>query len=133
MRFSSLVVALSMLVSSPPAAIADPLSAEQELFVTVTLASLVVPIKCDGYEMIGGGLRRFGDAAGVVDGDRLIRAVIAAFSAANGGAYDRDDLVPEVTRKLNEVGVQIPKDGKFKSFCKKWGDMLIANHVAQRK
>jgi hypothetical protein len=133
MRFSSFVVALSMLVGSSPAAIADSLSAEQESFVTVTLASLVVPIKCDGYEMIGGGLRRFGDAAGVVDGDRLIRAVIAAFSAANGGAYDRDDLVPEVTRKLNDVGVQIPKNGKFKSFCKKWGDGLVANHVAQRK
>jgi hypothetical protein len=133
MRFSSLVVALSMLVSSPPAAIADALSAEQESFVTVTLASLIVPIKCNGYEIIDGGLRSFGDAAGVEDGDRLFRAVIAAFSAANGGEYDRGDLVPEVTRKLNEVGVQIPKDGKFKSFCKKWGGMLIANHVARPK
>jgi hypothetical protein len=62
-----------------------------------------------------------------------VRAVVAAFSAANNGEYDRDDLIPEVTRTLNKVGVQIPKDGKYKSFCKNWGEMLVTNHVAQRK
>ena len=78
------------------------------------------------------GLPRLADTAGV-DGSRLVRAVVAAFSAANGGEYDRDDLDPEVTRKLNQVAVQIPKESKSPAFCKKWGQMLIANHVADRR
>jgi hypothetical protein len=62
-------------------AIADPLPAEENLFVTVTLASLVVPIRCEGYQIIDGGLLRLGDATGV-DAHRLVRAVVASFSAA---------------------------------------------------
>ena len=132
MRISTLIVVLATLVGSNPAAIAEPLSTEESLFVTVTLVSLVVPIKCEGYENIDGGLLRLGDAVGV-DAGRLVRAVVASFSAANGGEYDRDDLIPEVTRTLNQVAVQIPREGKSKPFCKKWGEMLVANHVARRK
>jgi len=132
MRFSTLAVVLGTLVSSDLPAIAEPVSAEENLFVTVTLASLVVPIKCEGYQIIDGGLLRLGDATGV-DARRLVRAVVASFSAANGGEYDRDDLIPEVTRTLNNVAVQIPREGKTNSFCKKWGEMLVAKHVAQRK
>jgi len=132
MRTSTAIVGLIMLVGSGSAPAARPLSAEEGFFVTVTLASLVVPIKCKDYQIIDGGLVRLADAAGV-DGPRLVRAVVAAFSAANGGAYDRDDLDPEVTHTLNQVGQKIPKDGKFQSFCKQWGQMLVTNHVAERR
>jgi hypothetical protein len=126
------IIGLIMLVGSGPSAAAQPLSAEESFFVTVTLASLVVPIKCKGYQIIDGGLPRLADATGV-DGRRLISAVVAAFSAANGGAYDREDLDPEVTRTLNQVGQQIPKDGKSQPFCKQWGQMLVTNHAAERR
>jgi hypothetical protein len=132
MRAPSVLIGLIMLVGSGAASAAQPLSTEESLFVTVTLASLVVPIKCKGYQVIDGGLPRLADAAGV-DGPRLVRAVVAAFSAANGGEYDRDDLDPEVTRTLNQVAVQIPKGGRSQAFCQKWGQMLIANHVAERR
>src|SRR5713101_779936 len=78
MRTPSALIGLIMLVGSGFASAAQPLSTEESLFVTVTLASLVVPIKCEGYHIIDGGLPRLADAAGV-DGRRLIRAVVAAF------------------------------------------------------
>jgi hypothetical protein len=130
MRTAIVTIGLIMLIGTGSAPAAQPLSAEEEFFVTVTLASLVVPIKCKGYKVIDEELVRLADAAGV-DGPRLVRAVVAAFSAANGGAYDRDDLEPDVTHTLNQVGQQIPKDGNSQKFCKQWGQMLVTNHVAE--
>jgi hypothetical protein len=96
-RISTLVLILGALVSSGVAAAAEPISEEETIFVIVTLGRVVVLAKCDGYEVIENGWLKFGDATGV-DAPRFLRATIAAAAAIGGGEYNREDLIPEVTR-----------------------------------
>jgi len=123
-------------VSSGAAAAAEPLSEEETIFVIVTLGRVIVPAKCDGYgyEIIENGLLKFGDATGV-DAPRFLRATIAAAAAIGGGEYNREDLIPEVTRAVIKIADEMHEEitSSTKSFCKKWGEMLIEKKVAKRK
>lgn len=134
MRISTLVLVLSALVSSGVAAAAEPLSEEETIFVIVTLSRVIVAAKCDGYEMIENGLLKFGDATGV-DAPRFLRATMAASLAIGGGEYNREDLIPEVTRAVIKIADEMHEQitSSTKSFCKKWGEMLIEKKVAKRK
>jgi hypothetical protein len=134
MRILNLVLVLSALVSLSVTATAEPLSEEEGIFVIVTLGRLVVPAKCDGYEIVENGLLKFGDATGV-DAPRFMRAVAASAAAIGGGEYNREDLIPEVTRAVNRVADEMHEEmaSSTKSFCKKWGAMLIERKIAKRK
>jgi hypothetical protein len=134
-RISTLVLVLSALVSSGVAAAAEPISEEETIFVIVTLGRVVVLAKCDGYEVIENGLLKFGDATGV-DAPRFLRATIAAAAAIGGGReYNREDLIPEVTRVVIKIADEMHEEitSSTKSFCKKWGEMLIEKKVVKRK
>jgi hypothetical protein len=79
-------------------------------------------------------LVRFGDSRGV-DALRYVKAIAAAAAAMGNVKYDRQDLIPEVTRATSEAMSQYENEfAKNPSlFCKSWGDALIKAGAVKRK
>lgn len=114
---------------------AEALSKEEMLYVAVMLSTAIVIANCgDRFDIIDGGLQKFGDINGV-DGAKYGAAVVAAMKALGGLEYDRSDLIPEVTRQVTSVSTELASSlsaGK-PTFCKKWGAMLVDKSVITRK
>jgi hypothetical protein len=95
-------------------------------------AGLLVTNRC-GAKVINGGMVRLADRAGV-DGERLTDAVTAAMLAQGKDLpYDREKLIPAVTRLMVDANVEIGADidrDKAKN-CAKWMKTLRENGVIE--
>jgi hypothetical protein len=113
--------AVVVLLASTAPVKAQLLLPEEKSFVVNMTAGLLVTTRC-GAKIVPGGMVRFADRAGI-KGARLTDAVTAAILAqGNNLPYDREKLIPAVTRLMVdayvEIGADVDRD-KAKN-CAKW-------------
>jgi len=77
------------------AALAEPISAPDKVYVTARLGVLVATKAC-GAKEVDGAIVRLADRTGV-DFDKTEAAVMAGYNAYAGFTYRRSDLIPNIT------------------------------------
>lgn len=81
---------------------AEPLAKVEGDYVAQEIGSVTVWAQCPGYELVPNSGEIIGDRMGV--GENVRNAVIAAYSqTVPGKPINRAYLIPEVTRRVNEV------------------------------
>jgi hypothetical protein len=123
-------VALALAFTSPAHA---ELSRTDRTYVIVTTGSVIIASICPGYDIPDGAARKQADKNGA-DFDGLTPAIGAAMAAQLGQKYDRDLLIPEVTRVVRSTFLEMNEDfdrSKPRA-CKKWGDILLPAGVLIR-
>jgi hypothetical protein len=112
---------------------AEPLTDQDRGYVVAVVATLVVPAKCPGFEMVSGALEKYGDQIDV-DGSILV-AIVNAMQLSAGQTYNSAMLIPEVTRVMNEaldaLHDAITENQTIE--CKRWGDFLIDRGLIKPK
>jgi hypothetical protein len=82
------------------------LSSQEKGFVVNMTAGLLLASRCDA-KIVNGGMARLADRVGV-DGERFTDAVTAAMMAQGKNLpYDREKLIPDVTRLMIAAYVEI--------------------------
>jgi hypothetical protein len=94
------LLAVALLIIATPAQ-AETLSPRERHFVVHATVTVLVALQC-GVKAVPGGGAAWGDRVGV-DTDRLSAAFVAATNALGGRPYERNKLIPEVTRIVNEA------------------------------
>jgi hypothetical protein len=100
----------------------------------VTTGSVILASICPGYDIPDGATRKLADINGA-DFDGLVPAISAAMSAQLNPKYERAELIPDVTRVVRMMFLEMNEDfdrGRPKA-CKKWGDILTPAGVLIRK
>lgn len=116
-----------LLVATGTTAFAAERLSEQELaYAAMHTTSVYVMTVCPKYGYDLEASKKVADRIGV-DRDKIVAAFGAAFSAQLGVKYDREDLIPEVTRIMNLALVGIEKEYKSDraNFCKVNGELGI--------
>jgi hypothetical protein len=91
-----------VLLSSTGIAHAAPLAKEEGDFVAQEIGAATVNAECPGYEVVPNAAEAIGDRIGV--GENIRSASMAAYAQTVPGLkYNRAFLIPEVTRRVNEV------------------------------
>jgi hypothetical protein len=114
---------MAAMVLSTVVARADDLSKVDKVFATVAAVSMAVMFTCD-IKPVQDGVRTLADKIGV--SDTKFAAVRAAIQANAGLPYERDDLVPEITRVVISAMAETMSDiddNKSRG-CKKWTGAL---------
>jgi hypothetical protein len=96
--------AIAILLASTAPVTAQTLSEPEKAVVVSVVVGSAVAAHC-GATVVRGGMDRFADKIGV-DGDRIIAAVSAAV-AAQVQPYDREKLIPAVTRLMLDTEIAI--------------------------
>jgi hypothetical protein len=126
------IIAAAVVVLSASTASAEMLSKSEQFYVANGISGLFVSLVCE-VKIKDGGLAEIADRLGIED--TLKRAVTAALAAQMKAPYERDDLVPAVTRLVNEVGETVAADitgPSKKTGCSKWVKMLRENGVLEK-
>src|SRR4051812_31059693 len=84
-------------------ALAAPLSDEEHRLVIVGLSSLMVTKECGNYKYTSDGIQNYADQQGV-DFKRFSAAIWNAMKMLADRKYDRNALIPEVTRDVKSTG-----------------------------
>jgi len=132
MRVLMLALALATFHSTP--GFTAQLLDEEKIFVITTLITTILVQMCPDYVQTDpNNLVKFGDRRGV-DGKRLTLAVAAALDTTND-KYDRDALIPEVTRWINQVlSERLLKEMNNKAkFCSEYSPTLLLSNIVKRK
>jgi hypothetical protein len=105
---------------------------EETTIAAVAAATIGMADKC-GAKVTDGGLGRIVDGKGL-DGDKVMRAITAAIAAQSGLSYDREDIVPEITRAFNMTLNEIYQDVQTDRIgtCSKWLKMLRTLGTSER-
>jgi hypothetical protein len=121
-RFAPLAL-ISLLCVTP--AVSDTLSDPEKLYATASIAALMNATYCN-LEVIASAWPPYADKNGV-DGKKIFDAVWAAVQANSGGKYNRDSLIPEVTRLTVAFVAQsaIEVQNNKAKFCNDWSSMLV--------
>jgi hypothetical protein len=87
--------------------LASPAQAEQKMtpdiaWVTLSTAAVMLVTMCPAYEAEYGGMQNMADRNGV-DYATMLPATMAALQMIMGHPYNRNNLIPAVTRLVNEV------------------------------
>ncbi|WP_354115646.1 hypothetical protein [Bradyrhizobium sp. LA7.1] len=81
---------------------AEPLAKEEGDFVAQEISAATVYAKCSGFEMVPNAGEAIGDRMGV--GANVRSAAMAAYAQTIPGLqFNRAYLIPEVTRRANDV------------------------------
>ena len=99
-----------------------------------TIVALRVGNDCTSYEVLVGALGRFSDELGIQP--RVGRAIAQAMRlAAGNNDYDRSQLIPELTRLMNDNNESLlnEKSTDKAKYCKKWGSFLVERRLARLK
>lgn len=129
---TALAVTLALGYFTPAAAENTNVNRE---FIALATISYAVINKCgDRYEFIDGSARKAADQVGA-DFDTYGPATMNAIFAILDMEYDREKLIPEVTRTvradLEELMVEIKKGNGY--FCKKYGATMVNVGFMKRK
>jgi hypothetical protein len=112
----------------------QPITSEDAAFAVATIVALRVGNDCPQYKVLVDGIGRFSDEMGIQP--RVGRAVAQVMSLAAGNAhYDRSQLIPEITRLMNDNNEMLLKEkatSKAK-YCNKWGNFLLERRMAMLK
>jgi hypothetical protein len=98
-RLPIAALALALVTSS---ASADILSKQEQAYIAISVSTFVVASVCDGATVVENGLGVIADRNGI-ETDTLNKAIVAALNTQMNAPYERDDLVPAVTRLVAEV------------------------------
>ena len=113
MKFAGCAVAAISLVG---AAHAMPLDDVEAKFVSQEIGAATVFGHCPGYEMVPNAAEPIGDRMGV--GDNIRAAVMAAYAQTiPNQPFNRAYLIPEVTRRVNEVMSLLEKRRQSNTLC----------------
>lgn len=114
-------IAICLLATS---AQAQKLSDDDKGFIVVTTATMLMSTKCN-VKVVPGGAIRFGDKMGI-DGEKLLKANIAALKVQADMPYEHEDLIPGVmqatTMTYNSLLIDLDRDKS--TTCSKWTKML---------
>lgn len=107
------------------------LSDVDKAYIVNMTAGLAVAIKCNG-KPITGGMVKFADRNGV-DSEMLTKAMKAALAVNADTPYDRDDLIPAVTRFMTEVAGEVMSAIEKNKIgaCARWIKVLRENGVVE--
>ena len=115
------------------AAFAEPLSQPDKDYVALGLAAVRVITDCPDYEAIPNSILKLSGQIGV--DPAVVRAVEQVLRMAYGQDHDRSQLIPEVTRLMNDTddGLSREQDENELKFCERWGEALTEKGLIQRK
>ena len=112
----------------------QPITRQDEAFAIAAMVALRVGNDCPQYKILVDAIGRFSDELGIQP--RVGRAVAQVMRLAAGNTdYDRAQLIPELTRLMNDNNETLLKE-KAKSkakYCKKWGNFLMERRMAMLK
>jgi hypothetical protein len=131
MKLKSIITAAALALSASTAS-AEILSKSEQFYIANSVSGLFVSTICDA-KIKEGAMTDIADRLGIDDG--LRKAVVAAMFAQMKSPYERGDLVPAVTRLVNEVGEMIASDitgPSKKAGCAKWIKILRDNGVLEK-
>jgi hypothetical protein len=118
--------ALALILSATSASALDQM---EKSFVVNAVGSLIITSRCPGYKMTNDGLIRMSDRMGI-DGS-ITKAIVATLGASSDRPYEREDLIPEVTRLVVATADAVSKE--LPSGCAKWASPLVNNGVIERR
>jgi hypothetical protein len=110
---------------------ARDLSKEEQSYVAIALGTMAAANLCSGYTIVNGGLSKVGDRLGVSDDVGV--AIFESIKMTMGQDYNRNVLIPEVTRFVNETVdnlAQVTADKK--NYCNKFAPVLIAQGTIRK-
>src|SRR6267378_2592594 len=116
------------LALTPPAKALDNVTRDN---VALSTAAIWVTVACPGYEM--DDLRKAADLNGV-DFSTYAPAIYAGLKAQLGQEYDRNLLIPEVTREVRQALAMISTDvsrNKTKA-CRDWSTATTSSQLTRR-
>jgi hypothetical protein len=127
------IIAAAGLALSASTASAEMLSKSEQYYVANSVSGVFVAMICDA-KIKEGAMTDIADRLGIDDG--LRKAVVAAMFAQMKSPYERGDLVPAVTRLVNEVEEMVASEitgPSKKAGCAKWVKILRDNGVLLEK
>ncbi|SHG88443.1 hypothetical protein [Bradyrhizobium erythrophlei] len=129
---SIVAAALALSVMTSPARAAD-LSPEEQSYVVIILNTLIVAVSCDGYTTVNGSGDAIADQIGI--GADIAAATGAAIKMGTHQDYDRNLLIPEVTRFVNHTSDAIAdllrRDKQ--AYCRQYAPLLMKRGTLERK
>jgi hypothetical protein len=132
MRSFTLALSVGGILMST-AAVAQPLTSQDELFIISSAGVTVVTTDCPGFVAIPRALLELADSLGV-DYEKFTKAMYEALKAADHADYDRSVLIPEVTQKMRSAMQEIITGIKHDqaSTCKKWSSILLESKLIRK-
>jgi hypothetical protein len=131
LKLKSIIAAAGLALSASTAS-AEMLSKSEQYYVANGVSVFFVIMICDAKAKEG-GMTDIADRLGIDDG--LRKAVVAAIFAKIKAPYERDDLVPAVTRLVTDLEESIASDltgPSKKAGCAKWVKLLRDNGVLEK-
>jgi hypothetical protein len=120
-----IAIVLGAIALASGGAEAAALSTAETRYVTLRAGGMIAKNSCWGIVDQTGTIRNFGRKTGV-DVVTLDAAIVAAYALRRNKAHKPNDLIPEVTDRVNSVGDQIATDiatDRTKS-CSAWIELL---------
>ena len=99
----AIICAASLLI---PTALAQQLTDNDRRFVVITAGAPVVALRCGAIASMS-AFPSVGDRFGVFDSVRIFKATAAAIALIGHQAYEKQDLIPEVTRLVEKFLIVI--------------------------
>jgi hypothetical protein len=122
------IIGIPLVGETAHAAQTDP----DEAFISTLIAANTIEQNCPGYEGDVKGVADAADRTGV-DRVKVVAAMIAAIGANIGAKYNRDDLMPSITRVTVSTYADMAKVKKLPDFCKTYVDIIIPTGFIKRK
>lgn len=114
--------------------VASPLDKLESGYVAAMVGAMAVVTQCPGYKFVDHGPQKVADRMGI-NFEKFSAAIVAAMAARGGFRYERKDLIPEVTRVVNETHNLIHANlaVEKEKTCRRWGSALPADLVTGQR
>jgi hypothetical protein len=115
-RLPIAALALALATSNASAILSTP----EQAYIAISVSTFFTSMLCDA-KVVKNGLGIIADRNGI-ETETLNKAIVAAINAQINDPYERDDLVPEVTRFVVEVAHSLDAEmtKSKKKACTKW-------------